>query len=156
MGEDVSDAAWLAQLGAHGLLHACRVPPENLRLLHDLTRTRTAIKDERCREIQRLEKMLEDSGIKLSSVATDIIGVSGRAMLQALIEGQNDPAVLADLAKTRMRRKIPAMPTARTSAPRHGSMSSCSLLAPPGDCCRQPRTSATAPPRSPSPKPAPI
>ncbi|SER13579.1 hypothetical protein SAMN05444745_12013 [Arthrobacter sp. OV608] len=61
--------------------------------------------------------MLEHSGIELSSVATGIIGVSGRAMLQALIEGQNDLAVLADLAKARMRRKIPAMPTARTSAP---------------------------------------
>lgn len=96
---DVSDAAWLAQLGAHGLLHGCLVPPENIRQLRDLTRTRTAITDERSREVQRLEKMLEDSGIKLSSIATDITGVSGRAMLQALIEGQHDPAVLADLAK---------------------------------------------------------
>jgi transposase len=66
------------------------------------------------REVQRLEKMLEESGIKLPSIATDITGVSGRAMLQAPIEGQHDPAVLADLAKKAMRRKIPAMPEART------------------------------------------
>jgi transposase len=111
---DVSDAAWLAQLGAHGLLHGCLVPPENIRQLRDLTRTRTAITDERSREVQRLEKMLEDSGIKLSSIATDITGVSGRAMLQALIEGQNNPAVLADLARKGMRRKIPALTEALT------------------------------------------
>jgi transposase len=111
---DVSDAAWLAQLGAHGLLHGCLVPPENIRQLRDLTRTRTAITDERSREVQRLEKMLEDSGIKLSSIATDITGVSGRAMLQSLIDGQHDPAVLADLAKKGMRRKIPALTEALT------------------------------------------
>lgn len=111
---DVSDAAWLAQLGAHGLLHGCLVPPENIRQLRDLTRTRTAITDERSREVQRLEKMLEGSGIKLSSIATDITGVSGRAMLQALIEGKNDPALLANLAKKAMRRKIPALTEALT------------------------------------------
>jgi transposase len=111
---DVSDAAWLAQLGAHGLLRGCLVPPENIRRLRDLTRARTAITDERSREIQRLEKMLEDSGIKLSSVATDITGVSGRAMLEALIGGQDSPAVLADLAQRRMRSKIPALTEALT------------------------------------------
>lgn len=111
---DVSDAAWLAQLGAHGLVRASFVPPEPIRRLRDLTRTRTAIVRERGREIQRLEKLLEDAGIKLSSVATDITGVSGRAMLEALIAGQKDPAVLADLAKRRLRSKIPALTEALT------------------------------------------
>ena len=85
---DVSDAAWLADLGAHGLLRASFVPPEPIRQLRDLTRTRTHITRERTREVQRLEKLLEDAGIKLSSVATDITGVSGRLMLQALIDSQ--------------------------------------------------------------------
>lgn len=106
---DVSDAAWLAQLGAHGLVRASFVPPEPIRQLRDLTRTRTAVVRERAREIQRLEKLLEDAGIKLSSVATDISGVSGRAMLDALIDGERDPAVLADLAKRGLRSKIPAL-----------------------------------------------
>ena len=111
---DVSDAAWLAQLGAYGLVRGCFVPPADIPRIRDLTRARTAITDERSREIQRLEKMLEDSGIKLSSVATDITGASGRAMLEALISGQDDPEVLADLAKTRMRPKIPALIEALT------------------------------------------
>lgn len=111
---DVSDAAWLAQLGAHGLVRASFVPPEPIRHLRNLTRTRTAITRERGREIQRLEKLLEDAGIKLSSVASDITGVSGRAMLEALIAGQRDPAMLADLAKRRLRSKIPALTEALT------------------------------------------
>jgi transposase len=106
---DVSDAAWLAQLGAHGLLRASFVPPEPIRELRDLTRTRTAITRERSREVQRLEKLLEDAGIKLSSVATDIVGVSGRAMLEALIDGQRDPVILADLARLRLRAKTPQL-----------------------------------------------
>jgi len=111
---DVSDAAWLAQLGAHGLVRGSLVPPEPVRQLRDLTRTRTAITRERSREVQRLEKLLEDAGIKLSSVATDFMGVSGRAMLEALIEGQRDPAQLAELAKRRLRSKIPALTEALT------------------------------------------
>jgi transposase len=111
---DVSDATWLAQLGAHGLVRGSFVPPEPIRHLRDLTRTRTAITRERGREVQRLEKLLEDAGIKLSSVASDILGVSGRLMLQALINGQDDPAVLADLAKRRLRSKIPALTEALT------------------------------------------
>lgn len=106
---DVSDATWLAQLGAHGLVRASFVPPEPIRVLRDLTRARTAITRERAREVQRLEKLLEDAGIKLSAVASDILGVSGRLMLEALIAGQRDPAVLADLAKRRLRHKIPAL-----------------------------------------------
>jgi len=108
---DVSDAAWLADLGAHGLLRASFVPPEPIRQLRDLTRARTHITQGRTREIQRLEKLLESAGIKLSSVASDITGVSGRLMLQALIDsnGTADPAVMADLAKRRMRSKIPIL-----------------------------------------------
>jgi|SRR5665811_2065708 len=111
---DVSDSAWLADLGAHGLVKASFVPPPPIRELRDLTRARTVITRERSREIQRLEKLLEDAGIKLSSVATDITGVSARAMLQALIEGQNDPAVLADLAVRSLRSKIPQLTQALT------------------------------------------
>ena len=111
---DVSDAAWLADLGAHGLVRASFVPPPPVRALRDLTRTRTVITRERTREVQRLEKLLEDAGIKLSSVATDITGVSGRAMLEALIAGERDPAVIAELAQRRMRSKIPALTEALT------------------------------------------
>ncbi len=111
---DVCDAAWLAQLGAHGLLRASLVPPEPIRELRDLTRARTAITRERSREVQRLEKLLEDAGIKLSSVATDIVGVSGRAMLEELIAGERDPARLADLAKRRLRSKTPQLVEALT------------------------------------------
>ncbi|BBZ48697.1 IS110 family transposase [Mycobacterium heidelbergense] len=106
---DVSDAMWLADLGAHGLVRASFVPPQPIRELRDLTRARTMITRARTKEIQRLEKLLEDAGIKLSAVASDIVGVSGRAMLEALIAGQRDPAVLADLAKQRLREKIPAL-----------------------------------------------
>ena len=111
---DVSDAVWLADLGTHGLVRGSFVPPEPIRRLRDLTRTRTTITWERSREVQRLEKLLEDAGIKLSSVASDICGVSGRAMLAALIGGERDPAVLADLAKRRMRSKIPELTEALT------------------------------------------
>jgi transposase len=111
---DVSDAAWLADLGAHGLLRASLVPPEPIRRLRDLTRARTMITRDRGRQVQRIEKILEDAGIKVSSVATDIMGVSGRAMLAALIEGRDEPAVMADLAKRRMRSKIPALTEALT------------------------------------------
>jgi transposase len=106
---DVADATWLARLGAHGLVRGSFVPPAEIRQLRDLTRARTAITRERAREAQRLEKLLEDAGIKLSAVASDILGVSGRAMLEALIEGDRDPAALADLAKRRMRAKIPEL-----------------------------------------------
>jgi transposase len=106
---DVADATWLAQLGAHGLVRGSFVPPAPIRELRDLTRTRTAITRARSREVQRLEKQLEDAGIKLSSVASDIMGVSGRTMLEALVAGEDDPSVLADLAKRRLRPKIRAL-----------------------------------------------
>ena len=111
---DVSDAAWLADLGAHGLVKASFVPPAPIRALRDLTRARTVITRERTRETQRLEKLLEDARITLSSVASEITGVSGRAMLEALIAGQRDPAALADLARRRLRSKIPALTEALT------------------------------------------
>lgn len=111
---DVSDAAWLAQLAAHGLLRASFVPPEPIRELRDLTRTRTAITRARTREAQRLEKVLEDAGIKLSVVATDITGVSGRAILAAMVAGQRDAAALADLSVRQLRVKIPALTQALT------------------------------------------
>jgi len=119
---DVSDAAWLADLGAHGLLRGSLVPPAPIRELRDLTRARTALTRERSRQVQRIEKVLEDAGIKLSSVATDIMGVSGRAMLAALIAGTATPAAMADLAQRRMRSKIPALTEALTGrfTPHHG------------------------------------
>jgi transposase len=90
------------------------VPPQPVRELRDLTRTRTAITRERTREWQRLEKLLEDAGVKLTSVATDISGPSGRAMIAALIDGVRDPAALAELAKRRLRSKIPELTEALT------------------------------------------
>src|ERR1700739_2738678 len=78
---------WLSQLAAQGLLQGSFVPPEPIRQLRDLTRARTAITRERGREVQRLGKLLEDAGIKLPAVASDILGVSGRAMLESLIAG---------------------------------------------------------------------
>lgn len=111
---DVADSAWLCQLGECGLLKASFVPPEPVRQLRDLTRYRTSLTAERTREVQRLEKELEGAGIKLSSVATDIMGVSGRAMLAALIEGERDVHTLAGMTKARMRPKIPTLTEALT------------------------------------------
>ncbi|TRO55831.1 IS110 family transposase [Streptomyces sp. IB201691-2A2] len=111
---DVSDAAWLAQLGAHGLVRPSFVPSQPVRELRDLTRARTTATRERSRVVQRLEKLLEDTGIKLSAVASDIMGVSGRAMPEALIRGEGDPQTLADLAKRRLRNKIPELTEALT------------------------------------------
>ena len=111
---DVSDAAWLAQLAAHGLLRASFIPPEPIRDLRDLTRARSIATRDRTREIQRLEKFLEGSGIKLSSVVSDLTGVSSRAMLEALIQGERDPEVLAGLAKGTLRSRIPALVDALT------------------------------------------
>ncbi len=106
---DVSDAAWLCQLAEAGLLRASFVPPKPIRTLRNLTRYRKTQIQERAREANRLHKALEDTGIKLDCVATNILGVSGRAMLEALINGTTDPEVLADLARGRLRAKIPAL-----------------------------------------------
>lgn len=99
----------MAQLAAHGLLRPSFVPPEPVRQLRDLTRARSIATRDRTRVEQRLEKFLESSGIKLSSVVSELTGVSGRLMLEALAAGQRDPAVLADLAKRSLRKKIPQL-----------------------------------------------
>src|SRR5207249_3739880 len=106
---DVQDCAWLAQLLEHGLLRGSFVPPAPIRELRDLTRYRKSLIQERAREANRVHKMLEDAGIKLATVARDVLGMSGRAMLEALVRGTRDPAVLAELARGRMRAKLPAL-----------------------------------------------
>jgi transposase len=106
---DVKDAEWLCQLLEAGLLRASFVPPKPIRALRQLTRYRKAQIKERQREANRLHKALEDTGIKLDCVATDILGKSGRDMLDALCRGTTDPEVLADLARGKLRAKIPAL-----------------------------------------------
>jgi transposase len=106
---DVSDAEWICQLAEAGLLKASFVPPKPIRALRNLTRYRKTQIQERSREANRLHKALEDTGIKLDCVASDILGKSGRAMLDALVAGTTDPEVLADLAKGRLRAKLPAL-----------------------------------------------
>lgn len=106
---DVKDCQWIAQLLQHGLLKASFVPPQPIRELRDLTRQRTQLIQERSAAANRIQKVLEDANVKLASVATDVLGVSGRDMLEALIGGETDPAKLADLARKRLREKIPAL-----------------------------------------------
>ncbi len=106
---DVLDAEWLAELLEHGLLRGSFVPPPAIRELRDLTRYRKRLVQTHTAEGQRIEKTLEDAGIKLDSVASDLLGVSGRAMLAALVVGERDPQVLAELAKGKLRNKIPAL-----------------------------------------------
>jgi transposase len=106
---DVADASWLAQLLEHGLLRSSFVPPPAIRELRDLTRYRKRLIQEHSAECQRVQKTLEDAGIKLDSVASDVLGVSGRAMLRALVAGERDPEVLADLARGTLRNKIPLL-----------------------------------------------
>nr|WP_211768758.1 IS110 family transposase [Kutzneria sp. CA-103260] len=106
---DVADAAWICQLIGFGLVRPSFVPPAPIRELRNLTRYRKAQIEERTREVQRLDKILQDAGVKLSSVASDILGKSGRAMLAALVAGATDTEVLADLALDRLRAKIPAL-----------------------------------------------
>lgn len=106
---DVKDCAWIAQLLQHGLLKASFVPPEPIRGLRDLTRQRTQLIQERASAANRIQKVLEDANIKLAAVATDVLGMSGRDMLEALIAGETDPEKLADLARKRLREKIPAL-----------------------------------------------
>jgi transposase len=106
---DVADAIWICELVEHGLVRPSFVPPRDIRQLRDLTRYRRAVIDERGREVQRLHKVVEDAGIKLSSVTSQVLSVSSRAMLDALIAGERDAGRLAELAKGRMRAKIPAL-----------------------------------------------
>jgi transposase len=106
---DLADAAWLAELLEHGLLRSSFVPPVAIRELRDLTRYRKRLIQTHSAECQRVQKVLEDAGIKLGSVASDVLGVSGRAMLRALIEGERDAEVLAELSKGVLRKKIPQL-----------------------------------------------
>ena len=103
---DIKDCEWIADLLSHGLLKGSFIPPQPIRDLRDLTRYRKSLSDERTREINRLQKLLETANIKLSSVATDVMGVSGKAMLEAILSGSTEPEVLADLAKGRLRNKL--------------------------------------------------
>ncbi|HXJ79316.1 MAG TPA: IS110 family transposase, partial [Candidatus Methylomirabilis sp.] len=106
---DVQDGIWIAPLLEHGLLRGSFVPPAPIRELRDLTRHRKVLIQEQTRAANGLHKLLQDAGIKLASVATDILGVSGRAMLEALVQGTTDPGVLADLARGKLRKKLPAL-----------------------------------------------
>ncbi|MER3417935.1 MAG: IS110 family transposase, partial [Chloroflexota bacterium] len=116
---EVGDAAWLAELLEHGLLRGSFVPPAAIRELRDLTRYRKRLIQSHTAEAQRIAKTLEDAGIRLDSVASSVLGVSGRAMLSALVAGERDPQVLAELARGRLRTKRPELreaPRGRFSA----------------------------------------
>jgi transposase len=106
---DVKDCQWIAQLLQHGLLRPRFIPPRPIRELRDLTRQRTQLIRQRVTTCNRVQKVLEDANIKLAGVASDILGVSGRAMIAALIGGEQDPARIADLAQRRLRAKIPQL-----------------------------------------------
>jgi transposase len=125
---DKQDAVWLAKLAERGMLRPSFVPPPWQRELRDLTRYRRVLIHERTREKQRAEKLLEDTQIKLSAVVSDMFGVSGRQMLAALIAGQRDPKVLAQLAQGRMRSKLGVLEQGRspgTSAPTTATYDKC-------------------------------
>jgi len=102
---DVNDATWIAQLLECGLLRGSFVPPAEIRQLREITRYRRQLTEERSREVQRLQKLLEDANVKLTSVATHVLGVTGRLILDALVAGERDPDVLAGMAKGRLRDK---------------------------------------------------
>jgi transposase len=102
---DVRDSEWLLELMQHGLIRGSFIPPAPIRELRDLTRYRTGLIQERTREANRIQKVLEDANLKLAAVASDVLGVSGRQMLEAIIDGEADPGRLADLAKRKLRRK---------------------------------------------------
>ena len=112
---DVIDAQWIAEILSYGLLRPSFVPPRPFRELRDLTRYRKALIRARTSEVNRLHKVLEDAGVKLATVATDVMGVSGREMMRALIGGVADPQVLADLARARLRAKLPELRKALTA-----------------------------------------
>lgn len=100
---DVNDATWISDLLAHGLIRGSFVPPQPIQELRDLTRTRTQLLRERSQHVQRLQKVLEDANVKLAQVVSDILGVSGRAMLEAMIRGETDPKRLAALGHGRLK-----------------------------------------------------
>jgi transposase len=115
---DKNDARWLATLMRYGLLRASFIPPQGQRELRELTRYRTKLVQERSREVNRVQGVLARANIKLAAVATDIMGVSGRTSLSALVQGRADPVTMAELAKGRMRSKIPALEQALTGLAR--------------------------------------
>lgn len=121
---DIADAEWLADVAAHGMVRPSFVPPPPVRVLREITRYRKTQIVVRAQEIQRLDKVLQDAGIKISSVASNVLGKGTRAMIEALIAGERDPAVLADMAKARMRSKIPALTEALVGrfAAHHGAV----------------------------------
>ncbi len=102
---DIKDAEWIAELLRHGLLRGSCIPTAPQRELRDLTRHRSTLVQDRARIVNRLQKVLEDANIKLAAVASDSMGLSARAMLEALVAGETDPAVLADLAQGKLRAK---------------------------------------------------
>ena len=106
---DAKDSEWLADLLRHGLLRASFIPPAPIRELRDLTRYRKTLVQERSREASRLQKILEGANIKLAAVATNVLGVSGRDMLNALVAGEDDPEVLAEFARMSLRKKLPQL-----------------------------------------------
>jgi transposase len=106
---DVKDSEWIADLLRHGLLTASFIPPAPIRELRDLTRYRKTLIQERAQEINRVQKVLETANLKLASVASDVLGKSGRDMLDALVAGQRDAEVLASLARGRLRAKLPEL-----------------------------------------------
>jgi len=111
---DVKDSEWLAELMLHGLLKPSFIPPKPQRALRELTRYRSRLIEERTRIVNRVQKLLEGANIKLASVASDIMGVSARAMLVEIVAGQTDAELMADLARGRMRSKIPELEKALT------------------------------------------
>jgi transposase len=106
---DVKDSQWLADLLRHGLLKASFIPPQPIRELRELTRYRKTLVQERAQEVNRLQKVLETANVKLAAVATDILGKSGRDMLNAVVRGEDDPEALAELARGRLRAKLPEL-----------------------------------------------
>jgi len=106
---DIKDAEWIAELLRHGLLQASFIPPAPIRELRELTRYRKTLIGQRTQEVNRLHKVLEIANIKLAVVATDVLGVSGRRMLEAMLGGEQDADVLAALAQGRLRTKLPQL-----------------------------------------------
>jgi transposase len=111
---DVEDCRWIAELMRHGLLNRSFIPPPEIRALREMTRYRRSVIQEKAREANRIQKVLEDTNIKLASVATDILGKSGRAMLRAIVQGETSPEVLASLAKGRLQSKAEELQEALT------------------------------------------
>ncbi len=127
---DVADSAWICQLLEHGLVRPSFVPPPEIRDLRDLTRLRKAHTEERTRAIQRLEKVMQDAGVKLTSVASQAFSKSARAIVEAMLAGTTDPEVLAELARGRLRSKIPALREAlanRFRIEHHGALAATLL-----------------------------